>query len=725
LLLIFGAVKLNGMDTAMRNNVSAEAGNWGAYFVVLLSVVCLAACGGGGTGAKAGPASGSSTTYTITAAAGSHGIITPAGATSVNRGAAQSFTIVPDTGYATATLSVDGAAVSTVAAYTFSNVQANHSISVTFVTAPAGNNIIPSLLPARTSGVAPLSVFFDASGSTDAGISRPFHELEYTWNFGDTNAGTWAYGAKSGSSKNAATGPVAAHVFETPGTYTVFLTIFDATYTKTTSTSITVQDPDAVFAGTNTVCFSTSATYAGCPSGATKVQTSDFAAAINNNQAANRRLLFRRGETFTGTASGTISANGPGIVGAYGTASDPKPNIVGPGTTNIIELARGSAGDWRIMDLALSGQSTINAFNVGVGATGPFDRATLLRLDVSGVHSGIAASHWALSPGDVSFDQWAIQDSTVSGIPGCNWYAHYDCNWRIYIVGTRWSIQGNYLNGQGDVSTLNSTPNYGYSGGSHVFRSEYMANSVLGNNTFTGAGIFQHNIKLHAWAWDGTAGGNATAGVYSEKIVIADNKIIGGINPWLVSIGPQDEISDERVRDVIFERNWITSDTGTQILVETSVAESTFRNNIFDMTGAAYHTGISVSRRGIEPTPNNDRIYNNTFYSGATGDYVGINIGTATNTVIRNNLGSAPLASGPLMITDTGSASAQSNNLLSNTPTALFVSASPAVPLDFRLKAGTNPARDTGLSAVPVLSDFFLLLRPQNAAIDIGAVEGP
>ena len=692
--------------------------------MALLSAVCLASCGGGVPSAKDDPGTGGST-YTITASAGSHGTLTPSGTTSVSKGAAQSFTIIPDSGYTIATLTVDGASVSTVSAYTFSNVQANHSISATFVTAPAGNNIVPSLVPARTSGVAPLSVFFDASGTTDAGISRPFHELEYTWNFGDNNAGTWAYGAKSGSSRNAATGPIASHVFETSGTYTVSLTVFDGTYTKTTSTTITVQDPATIFSGTNTICFSTSATYTNCPSGAAHVQTSDFAAAINNNQAANRRLLFRRGETFTATASGTISANGPGIIGAYGTASDPKPNIVGPGTTYIIELARGSAGDWRIMDLALSGQSTINPFNVGVNATGPFDKATLLRLDVSGVHSGIAASHWALSPGDVSFDQWAIQDSTVSGIPGCNWYGHYDCNWRIYVVGTRWSIQGNYLNGQGDVSTLHSTPDYGYSGGSHVFRSEYMANSILGNNTFTGAGVFQHNIKLHAWAWDGSAGGNATAGVYTEKIVIADNKIIGGINPWLVSIGPQDEINDERVRDVIFERNWITSDAGTQILVETSASESTFRNNIFDMTGAAYHTGISISRRGIEPTPNNDRIYNNTFYSGATGDYVGVNIGTATNTVIRNNLGSAPLASGPLMITDTGASSAQSNNLLSNTPSALFVIATPTVPLDFRLKTGTNPARDTGLSTVPVLSDFFLVPRPQNGSTDIGAVEGP
>jgi hypothetical protein len=483
-----------------------------------------------------------------------------------------------------------------------------------------------------------------------------------------------------------------------------------------------VQDPDVVFSGTNTYCFSTSGNFTGCPTGANQITTSNYRTAINTYQNSNRRLLFRRGETFTATASGVINANGPGIIGAYGASTDPKPVIVGPGTSYVIELARGSTGDWRIMDLTLNGKSTKDGANVGVNATGPFDKVTLLRLNITGVHSGIAASHWALTSGDVSFDQWAVQDSTVSGIPGCNWYGHYDCNWRMYIVGTRWSIQGNYLDGQADVSTLNSAPNYGFSGGSHVFRSEYLANSVLSNNTLTGAGIFQHHIKLHAWAWGGGAGGNSRPGVYTEKIIIADNKIVGGINPWLVSIGPQDEISDERVRDVIFEGNWVTSDAGTQMHVEISASESTFRNNIFDLTGAAWHTGISISRRGIEPVPNNDRVYNNTIYSGSSGDFNGVDIGNATNTHVQNNLGSAPAATyTPVMVSGTAT---QSNNLLNNSPSALFVSATPSTPANFALKSGTNPARDTGISSVPVLKDFFGTSRPQNGAIDIGATEG-
>lgn len=102
---------------------------------------------------------------------------------------------------------------------------------------------------------------------------------------------------------------------------------------------------------------------------------------------------------------------------------------------------------------------------------------------------------------------------------------------------------------------------------------------------------------------------------------------------------------------------------------------------------------------------------------------MGVAIGTASNVTVRNNLGSAPQASGPVMISGTGTV-VQSNNLLNNSPSALFVSATPSTPADFSLTPLPNPARDTGLSTIPVLSDFFRTGRPQNGVTDVGAVEG-
>jgi PKD repeat protein len=54
--------------------------------------------------------------------------------------------------------------------------------------------------------VAPLTVSFDATGSTD---SQGYRITGYTWNFGDGTTGT---------------GPAVTHTYTFPGTYTVTLT---------------------------------------------------------------------------------------------------------------------------------------------------------------------------------------------------------------------------------------------------------------------------------------------------------------------------------------------------------------------------------------------------------------------------------------------------------------------------------------------------------------------
>ena len=72
-------------------------------------------------------------TYTITATAGAGGSIAPTGSVTVNEGAEQTFTITPNEGYEIAKVLVDGVSVTvTDNSYTFTGVQADHTISVTF-----------------------------------------------------------------------------------------------------------------------------------------------------------------------------------------------------------------------------------------------------------------------------------------------------------------------------------------------------------------------------------------------------------------------------------------------------------------------------------------------------------------------------------------------------------------------------------------------------------------
>jgi glucuronoarabinoxylan endo-1,4-beta-xylanase len=73
--------------------------------------------------------------YTIDASAAAGGSIAPSGQRTVSEGGSQTYTITPATGYAVAGVLVDGASVGAVASYTFTNVNANHTISATFTAA--------------------------------------------------------------------------------------------------------------------------------------------------------------------------------------------------------------------------------------------------------------------------------------------------------------------------------------------------------------------------------------------------------------------------------------------------------------------------------------------------------------------------------------------------------------------------------------------------------------
>lgn len=70
--------------------------------------------------------------HTIKAVAGENGSISPDGEVEVTKGESKTFTITAEEGYEIDTLKVDNAEVSVTSSYTFTNVTADHTISVTF-----------------------------------------------------------------------------------------------------------------------------------------------------------------------------------------------------------------------------------------------------------------------------------------------------------------------------------------------------------------------------------------------------------------------------------------------------------------------------------------------------------------------------------------------------------------------------------------------------------------
>lgn len=72
------------------------------------------------------------TKYTITATSGENGTITPSGVTEYDCNATSTYTITPNEGYEITDVLVDGISVGAVDSYTFSSLNSDHTISVTF-----------------------------------------------------------------------------------------------------------------------------------------------------------------------------------------------------------------------------------------------------------------------------------------------------------------------------------------------------------------------------------------------------------------------------------------------------------------------------------------------------------------------------------------------------------------------------------------------------------------
>jgi PKD repeat protein len=265
--------------------------------------------------------------------------------------------------------------------------------------ATAAVPVVPAFgsIALRTSAcTAPCAVFFDASGTTDADTATPFHELQYSWNFGDENAGNYTYGANANRPKNSASGPMASHVYETAGTYTVTLQVSDGTNIVSRTGTVTVTAADTTWAGTATVCASNSGSpdWAGCPAGAIKIANStNFSSLCSTYSTATRRILLQRGGTWRVPTQCSIETAGTtGMIGAFGSGAKPKIlNDITDGTPaiSISGVNSPTFSDWRLVDLSISGKGmpNTNTINIAGGAS----RLTFLRLEIRDTHTGFTA----------------------------------------------------------------------------------------------------------------------------------------------------------------------------------------------------------------------------------------------------------------------------------------------------------------------------------------------
>jgi len=564
-------------------------------------------------------------------------------------------------------------------------------------------------------------VFFDASGTTAASLtSKPFHELVYVWSFGDTAGGaTWTYGARAGLSKNQAFGPVASHVFETDGSYPVTLTVFHfdsgGTMSSASTTEIiTVTAADTVFSGTNTIVFATDGVFTGKPTGAQEVTTSNYDTAINTYKGTGKRLLFKKGQTFTASAPAVLNVDGPGIVGAWGSGAIPKFTV--PAGNVGIYLSNQSTPtikDWRVMDIEMDGQDTTAS---GVGGDGGIDQVLLLRLNIHNVDNGVVMSHSILDyhnsnghPGHLMWDQFAMVECRVNtihgGVPAAGYVG-------AYVSANRYTFMGN------DMDSAN--------GGGHVTRTPYIGRGVVSHNYLANPKADKHLWQMHAPGQSDT--GVAGGGLYTEKVVASDNSFTLGAAIWGIFVGPQATAYDERLRNIIFERNYTRFSTGSSpvaIAIRGGVSSLDYRNNIVNGSlSTSWGSCLQTMDGGVGPTPSDVRFLNNTLYSTATVQFDGITIGAASTSVqVKNNIGYAPNNASSVMTTDFIATNSSNTQLRSTSPLFSSIPSSSATQLaatDFKITAGSY-AIDAGAYVAGVFRDFQDVVRTLPA--DMGAVQ--
>jgi hypothetical protein len=400
----------------------------------------------------------------------------------------------------------------------------------------------------RASGYAPLAVHFDATGSTSttAGIGDPaqggtFRQIKHAFDFGDPNSGTHSISGLSKNSEPSGAG-LAAHVFDTAGTYVVKVTSTDGSgSTATASVTITVNDPSVL----TTYAISKTGSFTGAPAGSTHLTQSTLP-----TFASNCRYFFNRDEDWTGTTI-DIEDNLANIhIDAYGTGAKPifdgvKVGAWRPGTANFVT-------DIRVNNLTLTSSGPV--CNIAY---------RVLFYNVDAVPGADIGTTW-------------IQDDQYASIPlseMINVHELFFVNCQLLGSGTssNYTLYGN----SSRLVVLNS-----YTGGTGLgdVRLTAVDRGVIRHckieSPYTDNTV--HALKLHSggpnayndnWLASGGAPGSIDPGYHNwmtNKVVFANNQFGGGNNGtaianWTVAICPQNDgyglAGTEPIQDVIVENN--------------------------------------------------------------------------------------------------------------------------------------------------------------------------
>jgi hypothetical protein len=461
------------------------------------------------------------------------------------------------------------------------------------------------IVASRTSGVAPLSVFFDATGTTglydteffeadDDAVNGSYMDATFYWDFDTTNVDATI-------DHKYASGFVTTCVFKEPGTYTVQLKVYDNTgYIGYKNITITVSE----FSGTTYyVADDIGDDEANGTTIATPFKTPEHALSFIG---ANVRILFKNGNTFTiSSAVGRSAITGPAIISGYSDPSDPssdKPIIHSTAQdTDYVTMYFNGCSDIRIMNIAATATAESSSPRSPSGIYWNANCNNMLKYNTEEYNLG------GLSMG---------ANGQYGAIAECIFHDVTSTGWTSAEEGTAdgGAIIGNYVYNKSNVDSNTQ----------HVYRLQGGTRYFFGFNRFEGDIIVSEDAL--------TIRGN------SSKIVIYKNRIKG----WVQTISPQNRNSSlEYQHHCIIDSNLIIGQRlysgDSQVAIMLDSKDIVVRNNIiYD-----YEFPVGILNDSVVGYARRIRAYNNTMIK-TTADTLAFNpfyIDTnCTGIFLRNNI---------------------------------------------------------------------------------------
>lgn len=521
--------------------------------------------------------------------------------------------------------------------------------------------------------IAPEAVFFEVSlsgfDSTGPGGGEVYdarlHEVYYHWDFGDnyiysklTKVPTAFRNSQYGY------GPFGSHTYRAAGTYTVTCTVFEPSSGKSAvaATQIVIGDPDTVFTANNqTLILDSTGTGIGAYPSAT-VLTS-FDALIDkikdyNDEARPRRVIVRRGQTFTTNGKKIGNDNWPTVhfLAESGAGDDPVINSI------FDQLTWKNGHGTAIKDFVMQGLKMV----------GGWDATT----ESGTTNNGIAI--WNNPPQQFLLDGVTLQD--FGGRALSNTENNMDSHpYRIFLNDCfvdGWRFYGVFLTAARLVSLtgtkIDQDPLANAGGPKDDVHNNHGPFRIARADSSTQ--VVAHSSEFYSRnAWNAAKGvwGQQpcwrmdTSGIGGGAYSVHCNVFEGGVD--VIEIKTQSDTgSDSHRVNAVFAQNYILGTHMTKNVVSIEKAGVTFRNNIMVVPDTPEYASYYINRfvkikwdgvvSGEEVAP--IQVYSNTMinlnataiveFKNVTDDGTFSDVTVENNVVYQPNIGAPQISDGPL-----------------------------------------------------------------------------